>query len=689
VAADKGTASFSDIANGISRAHGYWLDDAFASGGSTGYDHKGMGITARGAWEAIKRHFRELGKDIQTQAFTCVGVGDMSGDVFGNGMLLSPQMHLLGAFDHRHIFCDPNPDPVKSRAERKRLFALPRSSWNDYNRQLISKGGGVFARTEKTIKLSPEMKKTFGISSDMLPPADLIRAMLKTEADLLYFGGIGTYVKASRESNAEAGDRANESLRIDGADLRAKVVGEGANLALTQRGRIEYAQKGGLLNTDAIDNSAGVDTSDHEVNIKILLRRAVDRKTLTFPARDKLLATMTDEIGKMVLRDNYMQTQSLSVGDAQASDLFAMYVRCMQVMEHEGLLNRAVEFLPDDAEIAERKELGKGFARPELAVILAYSKLWLYQKILDTNLPDDPALQREVAGYFPEPLKRSYAKDIAQHHLRREIAATVVTNDIINRAGIGVIIPVAERGDANAVVRAYILARDALALPEIWADIEALDNKIGADAQTRMLISIRAALALGMRRLVTNREALAHLESSIKTYRGGVEQLNDWLAQTPDADAGDAEKEERFESVPKALAQRVTRLSTLVGALDLINLANKGKTPIGDLAAIFFGLGKRLEIGWLSRLAAQKAQTARQREVVAMASEKLAVHHRRLTAHIAAKKVKGGRLTVDVWALQNTDKLKHYDAILSKCHASDADADLAMLLLADERLSEL
>jgi len=687
VAADKGTATFSDIANGISREYGFWLDDAFASGGSAGYDHKGMGITARGAWEAVKRHFREIGTDIQKQPFTCIGVGDMSGDVFGNGMLLSPQTRLLGAFDHRHIFCDPTPDAAKGLAERKRLFKLPRSSWNDYNRDLISKGGGIFARTEKAIRISPEMKKAYGITADSLSPAELIRTLLTLDIDLLYFGGIGTYVKASTETNAEVGDRANESLRINGKDIRAKVVGEGANLGLTQRGRIEYAQNSGRLNTDAIDNSAGVDTSDHEVNIKILLRRAVDRKALSFASRDKLLASMTDQIGKMVLRDNYLQTQALSVSEAQSADLFPAHVRCMQFLEHEGLLNRAVEFLPDDSVIAERRQLGKGLVRPELAVLFGYGKLWLYQKILESKIPDDPALKRDLNAYFPEALQKAYAKDVALHQLRREIVATAVTNDIVNHMGVGVLLPMFERGDVEAVVRAYVLAREALRVSELWADIEALDNKVPALTQTRMLLSIRAALTKAMARLMANRDALAHLELSAATYRNGVEKLNEWLSKS--SDLGDAENETRFEGVPEALSKRIARLFTLIWALDLVGLADREKTSVADLAAIFFDLGKRLEIGWLSQLATQKAQTSWQREVVGMACEKLAAHHRRLTAQIVVKKAKGKKQTVATWAEQNADKLKYYDAILSRCRAADASVDLAMLMLADERLSEI
>ncbi|MDD4615691.1 MAG: NAD-glutamate dehydrogenase [Alphaproteobacteria bacterium] len=687
VAADKGTAKFSDIANGISRDYGFWLDDAFASGGSAGYDHKGMGITARGAWEAVKRHFREMGKDIQSEPFTCIGVGDMSGDVFGNGMLLSPKMLFIGAFDHRHIFCDPTPDPVKSRAERQRLFDLPRSKWSDYNRALISKGGGVFARTEKTIKISPEMKKAFGIAADSLSPADLIQAMLKADVELLYFGGIGTYVKSSKEQSAEVSDRANEALRVDASDLRAKVIGEGANLALTQRGRIEYASKGGRLNTDAIDNSAGVDTSDHEVNIKILLRRAIDRKSLTFPARDKLLASMTGEVGRMVLCDNYLQTEALTMAEVQAADVFPVHVRCMQIMEHEGLLNRAVEYLPDDAEIEERKELGKGLTRPEIAVVFAYAKLWLYQKILDSTIPDDPALIREVESYFPEALRKSYAKDIAHHQLRREIVATMVTNDLINRTGVRVMLPMAERDDVEGVVRSYLLARELLGISGIWMEIEALDNKISASEQISMLLSVRSALAKAMGRLMNNRDALTRLDASIKGHIKGIEKLNVWLEKN--AEGRTLETDEAFKNAPKDLSAKIARIQMLSGAIDLLGLADKNKTPIADLASLFFDLGNRLEIGWLTQTALKKAQNLKQREVMGMVCERLSVHQRRLTVLLAASKIKGQSQKIAAWAQKNADKLKHYDAIVTRCRATGGGVDIATLLLADERLSEL
>ncbi len=681
VAADKGTAKFSDIANGLARDYGFWLDDAFASGGSAGYDHKDMGITARGAWEAVKRHFREMGKDIQKQAFTAIGVGDMSGDVFGNGALLSPHMRLLGAFDHRHIFCDPDPNAAKGFAERKRLFNLARSSWADYDRRLISKGGGVFARSEKTIKISPEMKKAFDITADFLPPAELIRALLKADVELLYFGGIGTYVKAAVETHDDVSDRTNDPLRVNGAELRAKVIGEGANLGMSQRGRIEFAQNGGRLNTDAIDNSAGVDTSDHEVNLKILLRRAVDQKRLNLAQRNKLLASMTDEIGHTVLRDNYLQTLMLSVSEAQSTELFQAHVRCMRVLEKSGLLNRTVEFLPLDAEIAERQNVGKGMTRPEMAVLMGYAKLWLYEKILESQLPDDPALKAEIDGYFPEALRRSYANDIGKHQLRREIAATVVTNDIINHAGIQVILPMAERGEVDGVVRAYLLARDAFALPKLWAQIEALDTKVAADVQTRLYAAIFNALGRAMKSLTAQAETPMNLGSAVDFYRKGLEHLG--RKMIPDASLEVAIKEAQGGGVPEALATSIMILPSLVEAIDVIGMGAKNKADIAALAALFYGLDKRLEIGWLCRMA-PNGQTPWQNEASALAREKLAMHLRRLTAGIAAKKA----LTLDKWAAQNAAKLEYYDALLAEGRVAGT-ADLALLLLADERLNEL
>jgi glutamate dehydrogenase len=407
VAADKGTATFSDIANAISAEHGFWLGDAFASGGSVGYDHKGMGITAKGAWESVKRHFRALGRDCQSQDFTTVGIGDMSGDVFGNGMLLSRHIRLLAAFDHRHIFIDPNPDAAATFVERERMFKLPRSSWADYDTKLISKGGGIFPRKAKTIPVSAEARAALGIEGDAgsMSPNELMKAILKAPVDLLWNGGIGTYIKAENETNADAGDRANNAIRVNGIDLHCKMVGEGGNLGATQRGRIEAAMHGVLLNTDFIDNSAGVDTSDHEVNIKILLNDAVQRGELTMDARNAQLAAMTDEVERLVLADNYRQNQAISLMERMSVARIGAKRHFIKVLEEQGLLDRQIEFLPSDAEFAQRKARGQGLTRPELSILLSYSKIVLFQQLLDSDVPEDAYLSKKLRRYFPSPLQ--------------------------------------------------------------------------------------------------------------------------------------------------------------------------------------------------------------------------------------------------------------------------------------------
>ena len=480
VAADKGTATFSDYANAISREYGFWLADAFASGGSAGYDHKAMGITARGAWESVKRHFREMGIDTQTTDFTVAGIGDMSGDVFGNGMLLSRHIRLLAAFDHRHIFLDPDPDPEAAFRERERLFKLPRSSWADYDTKLLSTGGGVHARSVKSIALTPEVKAALAVSADALTPTELVNAILKAPVDLLYNGGIGTYVKSSRETHAEVGDRANDALRVDGRGLRCKVVVEGGNLGCTQLGRVEYARAGGRINTDAIDNSGGVGTSDHEVNIKILLGLAVADGELTEKQRNALLAEMTDDVAALVLRDNYFQTQVLSVTGRIAPALLDAQQRFVQFLEHEGRLNRAIEYLPSDEEFAERRAARQGLTSPEHAVLLAYSKMWLFDELVASSLPDDPWVVSALARYFPRALTERYAAYMDRHPLKREIIATHVTNSMLNRVGSTFVHRLQEATGARSheVVRAYLLSREVFGFVALWKAIEALDSRV-------------------------------------------------------------------------------------------------------------------------------------------------------------------------------------------------------------------
>ncbi len=485
VAADKGTATFSDIANGLSQDYGFWLGDAFASGGSQGYDHKKMGITARGAWESVKRHFRELGIDTQTQDFTVIGIGDMAGDVFGNGMLLSSHIKLLAAFNHLHIFIDPDPDPAASFAERRRLFELPRSTWADYAAGAISKGGGVFERRAKSIALSPEIRARFGIETARATPTELIGVLLKSAVDLLWFGGIGTFVKGEHESNADAGDRANDAVRINGSELRCKVIGEGANLGITQFGRLDFARDGGRINTDFIDNSAGVDCSDHEVNIKILLDAVVADGDLTAKQRNGLLVKMTEEVGELVLRDNYLQTQAISLIAAEGVGSLDNQIRLMRTLERQGHLNRGVEFLPDDDALAERSAARQGLTRPEIAVLFSHCKIWLYEQLIASDLPDDRHLAEDVVRYFPTPIQNQLKARIADHRLRREIIATSITNSLINRVGGTFVTEIFEKTGMPVVdiTRAYIVARDVFSVRSIWEQIEALDNVVPASVQ--------------------------------------------------------------------------------------------------------------------------------------------------------------------------------------------------------------
>ncbi len=687
VAADKGTAKFSDIANGIAQEYKFWLDDAFASGGSVGYDHKGMGITARGAWEAVKRHFREIGKDIQTTDFTCMGVGDMSGDVFGNGMLLSKHTLMLGAFDHRHIFCDPNPDAAVSFSERQRMFNLPRSSWQDYDAKKISKGGGVFARTEKTIKISSEMKKAYGITADTLGPSELIQAMLKAEVELLYFGGIGTFIKASTETHEEVGDRASESCRIDGAEIRAKVVAEGANLGVTQRGRIEYGLKGGRINTDAIDNSAGVDTSDHEVNIKILMRKMVDGGELTLPARNKILESMTDNVGHLVLEDNYFQTQAISVSELRAAEVLPYHMRCINILEKSGFLNRDIEFLPHSAELAERQRNGKGLTRPEIAVILSYAKMWLYEQLLQSDLPDNEYLENDFVRYFPDALQKKYPEEIREHQLRREITATIITNGIINRTGPSFVTLMIDRTekDAAEVTCAYLVARDALDLTRLWAEIEALDNKVPASAQYEMHFAIRKTLNGTMRWLLTSGGVPSKLDAAVATYRKNVESLIGWLEKSSAEMSGSFKKREAElvgQGIPAALAKRLSLMPVLGTAFDLTPLAS-GKS-VETIAEAYFGLGHRLGLDWLGEQAkALMAQTPWQREALLSLLADIGDNHRRLT--LAAVK-KGQKL--DQWVEQHQTAMQSYDALLSEARSAGI-VDMALLSLAAHRLGSL
>ncbi|MCP5433005.1 MAG: NAD-glutamate dehydrogenase [Alphaproteobacteria bacterium] len=597
VAADKGTATFSDIANSVAISYGFWLGDAFASGGSAGYDHKKMGITARGAWEAVKRHFRETGRDIQTAPFTAVGVGDMSGDVFGNGMLLSRETRLVAAFDHRDIFIDPDPDPKASFEERRRLFALARSSWADYNTTHISKGGGVFSRKLKSIPLSPEIRAALGIEAERLAPSELMRAILKAPVDLLWFGGIGTYVKARHEAHADVGDRANDAVRINAHEIRAKVVGEGANLGVTQDGRIAYARLGGRINTDAIDNSAGVDSSDHEVNLKILLNAAVAEGRLGEEARNALLASMTDDVAALVLKNNYEQTLALSLAEATASQDLDAHGRFMRLLERDGRLDRAVEHLPDEEGLRELADLGEGLTRPELAVLLAYAKTWVFDHILASDVPDEEVLKRDLVAYFPPRLAEPYGADIARHRLRREIVATEIANDLVNMGGMTFVNRASETASVSVptIARGYVAAREAFALAALHREINQLDIQISAEAQTELHLEVRNFLRRQTLWFVRHAPDGLDLGRTIAQYRPGLAEL----ARTIDAHVAGTDGERlhrRYAAfieagVPDATARAVVNLRPLASACDIVDLAQGQGLGLEPTTQVYFALG--------------------------------------------------------------------------------------------------
>ena len=696
VAADKGTATFSDIANGVSVDYGFWLDDAFASGGSAGYDHKKMGITARGAWESVKRHFREIGKDIQNQDFTCVGVGDMAGDVFGNGMLLSQHIKLIGAFNHLHIFIDPDPDPAKSWVERKRLFDLPRSAWTDYDEKLIAKGGGVFERKAKSIKLTPQIKKLFDIGKDQVTPNELMTAMLKFDVELLWFGGIGTYVKASHETHADAGDRANDALRIDARDLQAKVIGEGANLGTTQSARIEYGFKGGRCNTDSIDNSAGVDCSDHEVNIKILLGDVEAAGDMTRKQRDQLLEKMTDEVSELVLRDNYLQTQGITVTHQLGAHLMDRIARFMRALERAGDLNRAVENLPDDEIVAERHKQNIGFARPELSVLQSYAKIVLYDEILSSDLPDDPYMNDDLVNYFPTPLRKSYRKQIGQHRLRREIVATVVTNELVNRVGLTFVHEVREKTGmpADDIARAYIVSREIFAIAEMWQQIEDLDNKVPAGAQSAMLIECGRLVERETVWFLREASRPLDIKGEIESFGAGVKELVDGLPDLlskADLDSITQRAGGLVEpGVPEDLARRIANLALLSPACDIVRIAAGVGQPVKQVAKAYFDIGARFGFDWLRRAAGNlPTDTAWDKLAVTAVVDDLFGHQGELTQRVLETSGNGAAEgVIDDWAEARRPMVTRTEQLLAELQSTGAP-DFAMLAVANRQLKTM
>ena len=689
VAADKGTATFSDIANEVSAQYGFWLGDAFASGGSHGYDHKAMGITARGAWESVTRHFRELGTDIQSEEFSVVAIGDMSGDVFGNGMLCSEHTRLLAAFNHAHVFLDPNPDPAASFAERRRLFGLGRSSWSDYDPSLISAGGGVHSRTLKSIPITPEVKEALGIKADRLSPVELIRELLRAPVDLLFNGGIGTYVKASDETHAEVGDRANDGVRVDGRELRCRVVGEGGNLGFTQRGRIEYAlsggergtgSAGGRINTDAIDNVAGVNCSDHEVNIKILLGEVIAEGEMTDDERNELLVQMTDAVSDRVLYGSYIQTQALSLACAQTVSMVDVHARLLRRLEKVVGLDREIEFLPSEKALAARRNDRRGLVSPELATLMAYGKIYLYSELVESDLPEDPYLIRDLERYFPAPLPERFAEHIRHHRLRRELIATIVANQLVDRAGMTFAFRLAEETGAAApqLARGYAVARDVFEMRSFWDAVEALDNQIEAGTQLSMLIEGRRVVERAARWVVRAGGPRAQIDVTAMTDRFAP-AAQTLAAALPDVLRGqDREQfvERRAEleagGVPADLAHRVASLQSLLAVFDIVVDAGLTGAEQAVVTDVYFGIGSRLGLDWLRDRILDLPRTDRWQSLARAAlRDDLYRLHRSLTREILLSAVEfSAPDPLEDWLERNATAVERADTVLADVKAS-------------------
>jgi glutamate dehydrogenase len=697
VAADKGTATFSDLANSIAAEYRFWLDDAFASGGSAGYDHKKMGITARGAWESVKRHFRELGVDTQTTDFTVVGIGDMAGDVFGNGMLCSPHIKLVAAFNHQHVLVDPDPDPEASFAERKRLFGLPRSSWADYDTKLLSPGGGIWPRTAKSIKLSPEARRALAVDAEAMTPNDLISALLKAPVDLLWNGGIGTYVKAGTETHADAGDRANDAVRVDGNDLRAKVVGEGGNLGFTQLGRVEYALRGGRINTDFIDNSGGVDCSDHEVNIKILLNQVVADGDLTRKQRDKLLAEMTDDVATAVLQDNYRQVLAISVMEAQAPQLLDEHARLIRSLERAGRLNRRLECLPSDDGLAERRAAGRGLTRPELAVLLAYSKIVLQDELVTSDVPEDDYLADDLERYMPAKLRERFRPQLHRHPLRRDIIATYVTNSMVNRAGATFAHRLEEETGARPpdVARAYTVAREVFDIRRLWKDLATLDDVVPAEVQTELQAEGRKVIERSALWLLRNLRQPLDIAATVSHFAPGVAALAQELPKLlapADSEALDR-MAERFaaQGVPADLANRIASLDALFSGLNVIEAADECGETVEAVAAVYFALGARLDLHWLrDQIAKLPSETHWQALAQGALRDDLYSEQRELTIEVLRPGLedRDAEALIDAWMRENAASVARATSMLNDLKEAEA-VDIAMLSVALREIRNL
>ena len=697
VAADKGTATFSDIANGISAQYNFWLGDAFASGGSAGYDHKKMGITARGAWISVQRLFREMDVDVQTTDFSVVGIGDMAGDVFGNGMLLSPHIQLLAAFNHLHIFVDPDPDAAASFAERERLFQLPRSSWADYNRELISAGGGLFERGAKSIAVSSRMKERFDIDADHLTPAELISHLLRGRMDLLWNGGIGTYVKSSMESHTDVGDKANDALRVDASELRCRVIGEGGNLGITQLARVEYGLNGGRSNTDFIDNAGGVDCSDHEVNIKILLDAVVARGDLTEKYRNALLQEMTDSVAELVLQNNYHQVQAISLVEFQAEDRSGEYQRFIRAFEESGRLERSLEFLPSDDELLERRMQGKALTRPELSVLVSYSKAALKEQLIDCDLGADPYLANAVKSAFPPRLVQQYSEEIQEHRLHREIMATQIANDIVNRMGLNFVLRQQKATGATVadVARAYTTVLEVYRLPDLWSRIEALDHKVSTGVQMEMMLNLIRLVKRATRWLLRNRRHQTAPTELIAEFSGGLEQLREAYPTVLRGRAAELYQllYEHFidEGVEHELAGAVAGTHHGYTALGIIQATADTDAPLMDVAKLYFFMGERLELDWFSgHILASKVDNEWQALARDTYLEDLEWQQRTLAVGALHHMGEDRNLLtcMERWELQEAPLLARWHDMLTELHAAAAP-DFAMFAVANRELLDL
>ncbi|PWW00573.1 glutamate dehydrogenase [Hoeflea marina] len=694
VAADKGTATFSDTANAISLERSFWLDDAFASGGSAGYDHKKMGITARGAWEAVKRHFREVDVDIQTTPFTVAGVGDMSGDVFGNGMLLSEKIRLVAAFDHRDIFIDPDPDCAASFAERRRLFDLPRSSWQDYDKSLLSPGGMVIPRSLKFVELTPEAARAIGMPAGRATPQEIMTAILRMPADLLWFGGIGTYIKAGTESDADVGDRANDAIRISAGEVRAMVIGEGANLGVTQRGRIAYAANGGRCNSDAIDNSAGVNTSDVEVNIKIALANAMRENRLTRARRNTLLASMTDQVADLVLRNNYLQSLAISLAQSEGLGGVSELSRLMTNLEARGLLNRKVEYLPDDAALAERRSAGRALTRPEIGVLLSYSKLVLFDEIVESNLPDDPYFAGTLLAYFPARMLKGHTRDIETHRLHREIVSTVLANDSINRGGPAFVVRLGDKTGATAaeIVRAYVLARDGLSLNALYAQVDALDNLVPGSVQNDLYRRIGDAVRTAASWALKTGAVMGDLGSTVASLGEGITRLMPHLNAAMSEflrDETDATRAQLVEQgVPAILAGEIAGLGALMLAPEILQVARLAAVGLPRASQAFFTVTDTFRIGRITA-AADRVQTSDHYEDLALARNLDEISEARRAISVAAL-LAGPKMQDPVadWLEANQSRITHVRSQILNL-AESGELTVARLTVAAGMMSDL